>query len=107
MATITIQTGNTQSGEYDVLQPLPYPFHCDAATGRVGRQDFWQGEVYGIVGFKQHLDVQRVDLFWVAAAQQPERMHGLFPVLVDADGNLSTWTTPVTHVAVTEEDTHA
>lgn len=107
MATIIIQTGNTQSGAYDVMQPLPYPFFCDAATGRVGRQDFWQGEVSGIIGFQQQLGVQHVDLFWGDAAQQPERMHGMFPVLVDADGNLSTWTTPVTRTTVTEEDPHA
>ena len=99
--TITVQTGNTQSGTYDVHQPLPYPFHCEAATGRVGRQDFWQCEVYRIVGFQQQLEVQTVDLFWAEAAQQPERMHGMFPVVVDSDGNLSVWTTPVTSTAVT------
>lgn len=104
MATITIQTSNTQSGAYDALLPLPYPFHCDSDSGRVGRQDFWQGSVYSVVGFQETLEDQTVSLFWREAAQQPERMHGMFPIIVDQGGNLFTWTTPVSRTTIQEEN---
>lgn len=102
MTLITIQPGNTTTGEYDVHKPLPYPYHVDAATGDVDRQDFFKGTPAAVIGFQDDADVQVVDLLWKDAAADPDRIVGKFPVLVDSNGNIYSLTVPITSTYVTE-----
>lgn len=87
---ISIQPGNTSDGTYDVHQPLPYPFHVDAATGEVDRQDFWKGQPFRVIGFQVEADRQEVDLLWEDAAAAPDRIVGMFPILLDTSGGEGT-----------------
>lgn len=91
----SIQVANTATGEYDVRQPLPYPYHIDP-DGTVLRQDFWRGEPARLAGFQQHADVQHVDLLaHVWLADDSEAPQGWFPVFIDADGGMWSHRFPV------------
>lgn len=84
------------------LTRLPYPFHVDAKTGDILRQDFWRGDPLRVVGFQRDADIQRVDVWWEAVAAKPELAIGLFPVTVDRKGGIASWSVPIEHSAVTE-----
>lgn len=64
------------------LTRLPYPYFV-AEDGSVDGQDFWRGEPDAVVGFQDDVDVQRLDLSWADAWQDPQRAVGKFPVLVE------------------------
>lgn len=80
-----VQVANTPSGEYDVHQPLPFPYLInDDCT--VDRQDFWRGEPVRLIGFQATADVQEVALLadeWIKTGQD---VAGMYPVFMDADG---------------------
>lgn len=100
---ITIQPGNSPDGSYDVRWPMPYPFHVDAETGNVGYQDLWNGDPFRVVGFQKEAHVQKVDLFWHAAAANPKQIVGMFPVMLDTTGEeprMYNLDTPITDVHV-------
>lgn len=100
---ITIHRGNTPSGEYDVHKPLPYPYHVEAETGDVGRQEFWHGTPLRVLGFQQDADIQIVDLSWREAAAVPDRIVGMFPVLLHKSGGIYNETCPITKISVTDD----
>ena len=97
---ITIQPANTVSVEYDVNLPLPYPYHVNARTGDVGRQEFWRGEPVAILGFQNDADVQTMDLLWEDAAKDPDSIVGKYVVMVNANGSIFNETRPITSVTV-------
>jgi hypothetical protein len=82
---------------------LPYPFHVDAETGNVENQDFWQGDPVRVLGFQDDEDVQRINLWWAeVAVTDPERVVGKFPVMLQSDGTIYTYTVKVESVSVRE-----
>ena len=94
-------------GDYDVRQPLPYPYHIGPA-GEVLRQDVWKGYPLRLVGFQRDLDVQRVAIFefhWVPAVLSGDtttrdEVIGMYPVFLRADGSMYSDTRPVEGVSV-------
>lgn len=107
--TITIQpeafTDNVwvgKTGEIVEGKKLPYPFHI-AEDGKVLRQEFWNGDPSGIVGFQRDVEVQKVDLWWADAAKNPEQAVGMFPVFTQTGGTLYTYTVAIESVSVHEE----
>lgn len=99
--TITIQPGNTPDGTYDVHQPMPYPYHVDVATGEIGRQEFWRGAPFKVIGFQSDAAVQKVDLFWERAVENPEQIKGMYAVLLDtseSEPTIYNLTCPITDV---------
>lgn len=102
MKLISIHTANTPSGDNDVRLPIPYPFHCVPETGEVTRQDFWRGSPTGIAGFQNEIEAQQIDLTWEEAVADPDRMIGMFPILLDSTDGIATWTTPVTRYTIHE-----
>ena len=100
---ISIQLANTTSGEYDVLLPLPYPFHI-SEDGSVGRQEFWKGDPSHVIGFQRRPVVGQVDILWESAAEDPDQIVGLYPVFACSDGRLFSQTLPVRSAAVSEDD---
>jgi hypothetical protein len=102
--TITVQPGQPGMGmDYDVRQPLPYPFHIDADTGRCvrGRGTADLGEApedqpWGLVGF-QRGNVQRLVLTVDDFVRDPQAAVGLVPVFV-GNGSIFALTVPVTDV---------
>jgi hypothetical protein len=83
------------------LTQLPYPWHV-TESGAVLRQEFWQGDPTGIVGFQRDPHVQRVDLWWEDVAADPQRAVGMYPVARDSKGNLSSHLIAIESVSVTE-----
>lgn len=75
----------TDDGQEMTQQPYPLFVGED---GAVGRQDFWNGRVYRVVGFQRDLAVQQVDLWWRDAYAGPERAVGMYVVAVDKDGGM-------------------
>lgn len=109
MRIITIQpeqfTDNVwvnKEGKIVEGKKLPYPFHVEADTGLVTRQDFWNGDPYAIVGFQNKDDVQQVDLWWDDAARNPDSIVGKFAVMTKRGGGLYTYTLAIESVTVTE-----
>lgn len=108
---VSLHIANTVTGEYDVRQPLPYPFHLDA-DGNVTRQDFWRGEPLKLLGFQSDPDVHEVDLLvedWLPTAAagyaaasgacSPVDAVGMWPVFRDADGTIWSHRFPVDQVS--------
>lgn len=89
-------------GEYDVHQPLPYPFHI-APNGNVQRQDFWRGQPLALIGFQADVDVQKVDLLTSAWFEgEPTAAVGMFPVFAARGGQFYTDTRPVARVEASD-----
>lgn len=105
MKIMTIQPANTSSGEFDVMKPRPYPFHVNADSGEVLRQDFWQGDPQMILGFQKTVDVQTMDRMLPDLAKSDTDAHlavGMFPICVDSKGGMYTYTMPIESVTITE-----
>lgn len=81
------------------LQQLPYPFFVTPA-GHIEKQDLWQGRPYRVVGFVSDLASQRVDLWWLAAAEDPQQAVGMYIVTIDVGGRIATRLTAVSSVEV-------
>lgn len=58
---------------------LPYPYIVDR-DGLVGRQDFWKGEPYQIVGFCKRPKAGEVHLTFKDFLKAPNRAVGMFVV---------------------------
>lgn len=104
---ITIHLANTETGDYDVHKPMPYPYHIGDANGAVGRQDFWNGEPERLIGFQATRKRQVVDLFAAKFWDEPAQAIGMYPVFQDRDGGVWNMSYPVTEVVVhgvTDED---
>ena len=84
------------------LTRQPYPFHVEAATGMVQRQDFWRGDPLAVIGFAARLDVHSIDLSWEAAAADPQRAVGMYVVTADNKGRWSTHQSAIRDVTMTE-----
>lgn len=83
MATITIQPATLP----DLTRP--YPWHIDTATGDVGRQEFWKGDPYRLMGFQKASDsVQRVTVFLEDFTATPDKAIDMQPVFIRADGSM-------------------
>lgn len=79
---------------------LPYPFHIDE-HGLVGRQDFWNGEPWTLIGFEDpNADRRSIVLAREAWMADPNQAVGLWPVFQDHHRTWSTYPTPVTDVTV-------
>lgn len=110
--SITIQPGQASMGmDYDVHQPLPYPFHIDPDTGlcRRGRGTADLGEApagkpWQLLGF-QACDMQCLVLTFADFVKRPTWAVGLRPVFSDRTGGVFALTVPITgvteHEAVT------
>jgi len=72
---------------------LPYPFYVDA-EGFIQQQDFWQGNVFKVIGFQNHPTVQKLDLWWYKVTD-PSEIVGKYIVTSDKTGAWSTWPTAV------------
>lgn len=96
MLTVTLQPANLPSGEYDVNQPLPYPYHVEVATGMVQRQEFWKGDPFILIGFQDDADDQTIDLTWKSFSEGKGNPIGKFPVFITKDGGMYNMTTPIT-----------
>lgn len=99
---ITIQPSNSPDGSYNVHEPWPYPYHVDAATGEVDRQDFWKGAPFKVLGFQLDADRQQIDLNWKDAVDHPELIEGRFAVMLDTsegEGVIYNLTCPIHSVA--------
>lgn len=96
MKTLTIQPE-----QEDVRKPLPYPFHVDEA-GLIGRQEFWRGDPYRVIGFQRHRAVHRVDIAWSEVWERPELAIGKYLVTSDESGTFSTHQSPIGSVTPNE-----
>jgi hypothetical protein len=79
---------------------LPYPFYADA-NGFIQFQDFWQGQVFKVIGFQNHPAIQKIDLWW-SDIKDPADSIGKYLVTSDNDGNWSTFPTAVTEAQKVE-----
>jgi hypothetical protein len=99
---ISIQPANTETGVIDVTKARPYPYHIEAETGNVGRQDFWKGDPLRLMGFQDDANVQHVDVLYREFAADPQVSVGKFPVFMRADGSMYSMTLPVDSVTVSD-----
>lgn len=98
MPTLTIQIGHPGAG---VGTPRPYPFHVDAQTGDINRQDFWKGRPHRVIGFVADPDAFTVDVPWAEVPADPQRVVGMHVITEDADCTWNTWDAPVESVTET------
>ena len=71
---------------------LPYPYFIDE-QGLVGRQDFWKGRPYKLVGFngkpKTGIDGKTIDLD--IFLKDPQKAVGLYPIFEHENGEWYTY----------------
>jgi len=76
------------------MYQLPYPYTV-AEDGKIANQDFWQGEMFAVIGFQQDPAVQRIDLWWKDAAEDPQKAVGMYLVTTSRAGNWSVHDTAI------------
>lgn len=88
------------------LTKLPYPFFVDE-EGKIGRQDFWRGEHAQVIGFQKDLAVQKIDLWWRDALEDPQQVVGMYLVTADSKGDWFSHSFAVRDIAVEREEESA
>ena len=68
---------------------LPYPYFIDE-KGLVGRQDFWKGKPYKLLGFSKVPIAGTIELSFKDFWKNSKKAIGMFPVFKDKKYN---WTT--------------
>jgi hypothetical protein len=76
---------------------LPYPFFVDG-DGKIGRQDFWQGDPGRVVGFQKDLAVMQIDLRWAEAVGDLWQAVGMYLVTENSHGQYGVHLTAVQSV---------
>lgn len=93
---ITIQPSIMANGT------LPYPFHVDAKTGLVERQDFWRGKISAVIGFTDTPTPGTALTLWPDIAADPKLAIGKYVTTNNVDGEWSLHTNSICSVAVDE-----
>lgn len=73
---------------------LPYPYFINS-KGFVGRQDFWKGKPYKLIGFSPVPVAGEMELYFSAFWKNPERVIGMYPVFANKKKNWFTLLTPI------------
>ena len=81
---------------------LPYPYYIDK-KGFVGRQDFWRGRPYKLIGFAERPIAGYVDLDFVDFWKVPARAVGMYPVFEYKGGKWFTNTIAIASVSFNAE----
>lgn len=87
----------------DKSRPKPYYV---LPGGRIGRQDWWQGKPLELAGFQRDPDVEHVDLELEDVYDNLAAATGMYPVVIDAAGDMFTQLDPVESVQVYEGRVH-
>lgn len=98
------------------LTQLPYPFHVDAATGLIGRQDFWRGDPLAVVGFVADPARIEIDLTWREYVEglaghdrddlvpaDPTSIVGMYVITRDDKGQWGTHVAAISSIRISEE----
>ena len=80
---------------------MPYPYHI-SKTGLVGRQDFWKGNPYRLIGFSNKPKAGSVDLELSAFISVPVQAINLYPVFADQQDNWFTEKVKIVSVHVND-----
>lgn len=80
---------------------LPYPFFIDA-KGKVGRQDFWKGEPYMLIGFnpKRVTGPIKGTIDFREFLKEPTKCIGMYPIFAHKNGEWFTYNDPIERVKV-------
>lgn len=76
---------------------LPYPYFIDN-EGLVGRQDFWKGNPYRLLGFSKMPEAGDMELSFEYFWKIPEKAIGMYPVFADKRNNWTTQTNVIESV---------
>lgn len=87
-----------QPREFD-NRVLPYPYFIDE-KGLVGRQDFWKGKPFRLLGFNREPATGDISLMFADFRKSPKKAVGMYPVFTDKKGNWTTHTSPIESVSV-------
>ena len=91
---IAIQPKENQNGV------LPYPYFIDK-DAYVGRQDYWQGSPYKLLGFSKKPIAGAINLEFKDFWKKPTSCIGMFAVFSTAQDSWSTQTIPIESVNIT------
>lgn len=84
-----------QMAEYQGV--LPYPYFIDK-DGLVGRQEFWKGRPYRLIGFSANFDTGNMELPRREFFQDPQKAVGMYPIFADQNDDWETHGSPVDRV---------
>ena len=79
---------------------LPYPYFIDK-DGYVGRQDFWKGKPYKLLGFSKEAKAGKIELNFVSFWKKPSQAVNMYPVFADKKDN---WATLLNKIESVEKD---
>ena len=71
---------------------LPYPYFIDE-QGLVGRQDFWNGKPYKLIGFqpKPKTGVMKGTIDIKIFFEDPQKAVGMYPIFADTEDTYYTY----------------
>ena len=78
---------------------LPYPYFI-TGDGFVGRQDFWKGRPYELLGFNDIPEPGQISLPFKDFKENTKSAIGKYPVFRDKNGSIKTHTNPVDSVTL-------
>ena len=77
---------------------LPYPYFIDAKDGKVGRQDFWKGEPWKLIGFdinqKDHGESGK-SITLKQFLADPKLCIGMYPIFANKSDQFYTYADPI------------
>ena len=80
---------------------LPYPYFV-SSRGLIGRQDFWKGKPYKLLGFSAVPKAGSIDLMFSEFWKKPQLAVGMYPVFSDKNDNWTTLKDDIANVSVIE-----
>lgn len=87
---------------------MPYPYHIEVPTGKVGRQDFWKGKPLSLVCFL-HEPAANPTFAQIDKAlplskflRHPKKCIGMYPVFEYKNGEWYTSAWPIDSISVTK-----
>jgi len=78
---------------------LPYPFFIDE-KGLVGRQDFWKGEPFELIGFDTSPSRHKGEIDFKQFWEKPELAIGLYPIFSHKNGEWITYSDPISSIDI-------
>lgn len=90
-------TDNIHNGHQ--MTKLPYPYFV-GEDGEIGSQDLWRGDPKQVIGFQRDLAVQKIDLWWADAVDDPQQAVGMYLVTANEEGDWGTHQTAISDVSI-------
>lgn len=79
---------------------LPYPYFINKNDGKIGRQDYWKGNPYRLIGFNDEPKAGDISLSFSQFKENPKLAINKYPVFSSKDDEWVTHTNPIESIDI-------